>query len=134
MPELRGATYGYGGSEGGQWNSAPLGPLPKMDFVRTYGTKFIAGSQSFYFAGTNMYWLGPSSVATLSDKDVASIIKTHAANGLKVIRFWGFGHGWDSMTVNKDGIWTLKDAAFARLDLVISLARRYGIRVIMVCC
>lgn len=99
-------------------------------FVRTYGKKFLAGDKSFYFQGTNFYWLGPASAGVLSDSEVEGVIHDHAANGLRVIRMWGFGHGWDDMTVDFKGTWTLKDTAFRRLDWVIAMAKKYGVRVI----
>lgn len=62
-------------------------------------------------SGTNMYWLalGAHSSATLTEANIDGILATHAANGLRVIRFWGFGEGWRELKVDSKVGWTLHD-------------------------
>ena len=54
--------------------------------------------KQFYFAGTNAFYLGSTDVT--SDDQVRTFFQVQSANGVKVVRFWGFvnGYGGGSVT------------------------------------
>lgn len=55
-----------------------------------------------------MYYLGPSSISTLSEAEIDGVFYEYAKIGFRVVRLWGFGHGWEAMTIDARGDWTLK--------------------------
>ncbi|ADL52789.1 X2-like carbohydrate binding domain-containing protein [Clostridium cellulovorans] len=67
-------------------------------FVYREGTKFMLDGNTFYYAGTNNYYLNFKSKAEVDD-----VIDDAADMGLKVIRTWGF---LDVGTLNADGTLT----------------------------
>ncbi|KAL6751902.1 glycoside hydrolase superfamily [Haematococcus lacustris] len=103
---------------------------PPAGFVYAQGTRFFKDGSPWYFQGTNIYWLGIASIDKYSDVTVQGIFNDLSKAGIRVIRFWGFGHGWSHMTTDSRGQWTLTQAAWARLDLCVSQASQYGIKVI----
>lgn len=62
----------------------------------------------YTLAGTNMYYLGPSSLTAMSDLEIDGAFYEWSRIGFRVVRLWGFGHEWDSMTIDSHGGWTLK--------------------------
>ncbi|KAI1827485.1 glycoside hydrolase superfamily [Xylaria intraflava] len=105
-------------------------------FASTSGLNFQIDGETGYFAGTNSYWIG----FLTNDADVDSTLDTLQADGLKILRVWGFndvttepaaGTVWfqklsaDGSTINTgaDGL--------QRLDYVVSAAEKRGIKLII---
>ena len=65
------------------------------DFVTRAGSELRVGSDAFYYAGTNNYylWYAPIDCDGSSDKCVAEVLEDAQAMDLTVIRTWGFGDG-----------------------------------------
>ena len=68
-------------------------------FVQTDGTQFLLDGSTFYYAGTNNYYLNFK-----PQYEVDQVMEDAAAMGLKVIRTWGnLDAGVKTDKVNKDG-------------------------------
>ncbi len=67
-------------------------------FVYTQGPNLMLDNKQFYFAGTNAFYLGSTDVT--SDDQVRTFFQVQSANGVRVVRFWGFvnGYGGGSVT------------------------------------
>lgn len=57
----------------------------RQDFVYTLGTQFMLNGKSFYYAGTNNYYINFKHKA-----DVDNLMLDANSMGLKVVRTWGF--------------------------------------------
>ena len=54
--------------------------------------------KKFYFAGTNAFYAGSADVRT--DDQIRTLFKVQSANGVKVVRFWGFVNGYGGGSVS----------------------------------
>ena len=61
---------------------------PEEDFVGRKGSEFTLHDKTFYFAGTNNYYLHYQSHFMIDD-----VLKDAVAMGLPVIRYWAFLDG-----------------------------------------
>ncbi|EGY17482.1 mannan endo-1,4-beta-mannosidase [Verticillium dahliae VdLs.17] len=67
--------------------TAAAPPTTGGAYVKTNGLLFNIDSVSKYFPGTNCYWC---SVGGLSNADTDLVFNNLKANGLKILRVWGF--------------------------------------------
>ncbi|KAI7849989.1 mannan endo-1,4-beta-mannosidase [Circinella umbellata] len=114
--------------------------LVSSAFVGTDGTKFTQGSDPFYFAGTNAYYLMTSSQA-----DVDTLFSEANKAQLPVVRTWMYNLGtddvwfqqWDpeakAMKINDDvktGLgrmdYVLQQAAKNNIKLILTLTNNWG--------
>lgn len=109
--------------------------------VYTQGTKFVMDGFPFYYAGCNSYDLftygdgyNDSTPELIESKymDKAGIDKRMsdmAADGIKVLRTWGFSHEkWHGFEKQK-GVYN--EAQFMEFDYIMESAKKYGIKVII---
>ena len=67
-------------------------------FVYAEGTHLMLDGQTYYFAGTNAFYL--SSLDVNSDDQVRTFFEVQSANGVRVVRFWGFVNGYGGGSVS----------------------------------
>ena len=78
----------------------------RTGFVQTDGTQFLLDGSTFYYAGTNNYYLNFK-----PQYEVDQVMEDAAAMGLKVIRTWGnLDAGVKTDKVNKDGYTVFTDS------------------------
>lgn len=116
------------------------------DFVRVEGGELKLGGAPYRFAGTNFYRLALSdafgSQVRREFKDgrayfpqIDKVMENYAADGVKVLRFWGFscedsrGTRVSPALIRKD--FTLDPQAWQQLDYTIAAAGRQGIKIIL---
>jgi len=107
-----------------------------LDFVKRCGNQFVLNNKAFYFTGSNTYYLHYKDIEYGTPK-VFEIAKKH---NLSVIRTWAF---MDEAYIQDDVYYTSFNNAtreievnngengLQRLDRVIALAEKYGIRLIL---
>ena len=100
---------------------------PPHNFVSRQGNRLSLDNKTFYYNGTNQYYLFYKSNAMIDE-----VIEDAAALGLTVIRTWGFcdgelkdGYGFQP----EPGIY--HESTFAKFDYVIHKASRHGIRLVI---
>ncbi|KAL2838066.1 mannan endo-1,4-beta-mannosidase B [Aspergillus pseudodeflectus] len=124
--------------------TAPAVPIGRGGghIPRTVGRLFEIDGKVQYFAGTNCWWLGN----LLDDSEVELAISQMADTGYKVVRTWGFfgvndptnpGQPTFYQVLNETlykGGWGINYGpnGIHRLDVVVSLAEKYGIKLVMV--
>jgi mannan endo-1,4-beta-mannosidase len=97
---------------------------PSPGIVYTQGTKFVVDGYPFYYAGCNSYDLFTKSQAEI-DKRMSDM----AADGIKVVRTWGFSHEtWHGFEPTK-GVYS--EEQFKLFDYVMKSAKEHGIKVII---
>ncbi|KAI9272966.1 glycoside hydrolase superfamily, partial [Phascolomyces articulosus] len=99
-------------------------------FVGTSGTKFTNDGSSFYFAGTNAYYL-----MTQSQDNVQAILKESATLNLPVIRTWLFNSGNTDVFFQNcnNGKLEINDddsTGLGRIDYVIQQAAANNVKLI----
>jgi mannan endo-1,4-beta-mannosidase len=96
-------------------------------FVSTTGTNFMSQGGSFYFVGTNNYYLHYASHFMIDD-----VLKDVAAMGLQIVRMWGFLDG-----APKDGFvmqpapGVYPEDGYERFDYTVWRARQLGIKLVV---
>ncbi|TFK71218.1 glycoside hydrolase family 5 protein [Pluteus cervinus] len=103
-------------------------------FVTATNGEFFIGPQTFFFSGTNAYWL-----QSLNDVDIDLTFSTMVTNDIKVVRTWAFNdvaqvpQGLQYFQVLSDGKQTFNDGpnGLQRLDQVVKTAAKYGIRLVL---
>ncbi|KAG2219557.1 hypothetical protein INT45_013216, partial [Circinella minor] len=107
--------------------------LVSSAFVGTDGTKFTQDGGSFYFAGTNAYYL-----MTSSQDDVAALLSASSKAQLPVVRTWMYNMGadnvwfqqWDpetkAMKINDDA-----ETGLGRMDYVLQQAAKNNVKLIL---
>ncbi|MGN1114749.1 MAG: X2-like carbohydrate binding domain-containing protein [Oscillospiraceae bacterium] len=65
-------------------NSVEASPSPHSGYVYTKGNQFMLDNNTYYYGGTNCYYL-----IYKSNKEVTNVLDNAKANGLNVIRTWG---------------------------------------------
>ncbi|KAF8990678.1 glycoside hydrolase superfamily [Cyathus striatus] len=107
--------------------------VPK-GFATTKGREFVIDGKPFAFVGANSYVM--ASLLT-SNEDVEATFKQMQGAGVKVMRTWGFNainaSGLTYYQVWNSSDWTLNDGpqGLQRLDNVVDLAGKYGIKLIL---
>lgn len=92
--------------------------------VYTQGTKFVVDGYPFYYAGCNSYDLFTKSQAEI-DKRMSDM----AADGVKVVRTWGFSHEtWHGFETEK-GVYS--EEQFRLFDYIMKSAKEHGLKVII---
>jgi mannan endo-1,4-beta-mannosidase len=116
------------------------------DFVHVEGGQLKVGGAPYRFAGSNFYRLALSdafgSQVKREYKDgklwfpqIEKVMENYAADGVKVVRFWGFscegsrGTGVYPALLKKD--FSLDPAAWQQLDYTLAAAGRHGVKVIL---
>jgi mannan endo-1,4-beta-mannosidase len=104
-----------------------LASNPSQDFVRREGARLSLNGQSFYFAGTNQYYLFYK-----SRKMVDEVLEDASRMGLTVLRTWAFCDG----DANEGYCFqpqprVYDEKTFRNLDYVIHKASTLGIRLIL---
>lgn len=107
-------------------------PIPGVSFqnngfVKAQGTKLVIGNKPFYGAGTNAYYAAMKGL--MSENEVFYMMYEHARRGLTVMRIFAFNYFQSGGTMPDFGVYN--EEAFERLDLVLAVAARNGIRLIM---
>ncbi|TFK71220.1 mannanase, partial [Pluteus cervinus] len=109
-------------------------PGTNSTFVTTHNGQFFIGGQTFFFFGTNAYWL-----QSLSDGDIDLVFSTMSDNGIQVVRTWAFNdvaqapNGRPYFQILSKGKQTINEgpSGLQRLDKVVAIAKKYGIRLIL---
>jgi hypothetical protein len=97
---------------------------PAPGIVYTQGTQFVLDGYPFYFAGANSYDLFTKSTAEI-DTRMADM----KADGIKVVRTWGFSHEtWHGFEPQK-GVYM--EEQFRLFDYIMKSARDNGIKIII---
>ncbi len=116
---------------------APVSPpasgrpcLPAV-FVERQGTGFSAGGRSFFFAGTNCYYLMVHAADPALRGHVDEVLGEAAAMGLRVVRTWAFNDGATQWNALQTAPGTYQEYVFQGLDYVIWQAGRRGLRVLL---
>ncbi|TFK62668.1 glycoside hydrolase, partial [Pluteus cervinus] len=110
------------------------GPDTNSTFVTTNNGQFFIGGQTFFFSGTNAYWL-----QSLSDGDIDLVFSMMSDNGIQVVRTWAFSdvaqapNGRPYFQILSKGTQTINEgpSGLQRLDKVVAIAKKYGIRLIL---
>ncbi|CRK18277.1 hypothetical protein BN1708_012313 [Verticillium longisporum] len=117
--------------------TAAAPPTTGGAYVKTNGLLFNIDGMSKYFPGTNCYWC---SVGGLSNADTDLVFNNLKANGLKILRVWGFN---DVNSIpGSNTVWFQNHAAsgstintgangLQRLDYVVQAAERTGVKLII---
>ncbi|EEY17826.1 mannan endo-1,4-beta-mannosidase [Verticillium alfalfae VaMs.102] len=117
--------------------TAAAPPTTGGAYVKTNGLLFNIDGVSKYFPGTNCYWC---SVGGLSNADTDLVFNNLKANGLKILRVWGFN---DVNSIpGSNTVWFQNHAAsgstintgangLQRLDYVVQAAERTGVKLII---
>jgi hypothetical protein len=95
------------------------------NFVYRDGTNFMLNGQSFYYAGSNLYYLG----LTPDQTRVNNLLQGFQNKGVKVLRIWAFNNRPDDGIQTSLGVYN--ETRFRELDYAVAKARDYGIRVIL---
>ncbi|KAG9456890.1 hypothetical protein H6P81_001398 [Aristolochia fimbriata] len=98
-------------------------------FIRTRHSEFVLHGSPFFFNGFNSYWMMRVAADPTQRNKVSDVFREAAAAGLTVCRTWAFDEGGDTPLQVTPGVYNEK--VFQALDLVISEARRYKIRLIL---
>lgn len=115
-------------------------PLPFEPFIERKGTYFEINGEPFYFAGDNCYYPFYKTHYVIDD-----LTSTLQANGIKVLRTWGFCDGLaeycnDSTPDIGDGnegctfqprLGEYDELTFRNFDYVIKSASKHGMRLII---
>nr|XP_027089783.1 mannan endo-1,4-beta-mannosidase 7-like [Coffea arabica] len=99
------------------------------EFIRTEGVQFLEEGSPFYANGFNAYWLMIFGSDPSKQNKVSTAFEEAVSHGLTVARTWAFNDGGDFPLQFSPGNYNEK--MFQGLDLVISEARKYGIRLIL---
>ncbi len=96
-------------------------------FVRVEDGRFVLGDRPFSFVGANNYYLLYEPPEMTED-----VFRAAAAANLTVMRFWGFLNGPPVNGVSiQPTLGSFDEGSLERLDRVIVLARRHGIRLVI---
>jgi mannan endo-1,4-beta-mannosidase len=107
------------------YTRAPTKPVE--GFVTVVGNKFALNGETFYFNGTNQYYLFYK-----SHKMIDEVIEDAAAMGLTVIRTWGFCDGqWKDNFCFQPEPRVYDEPTFQQMDYIIYKAQQHGIRLIL---
>lgn len=99
----------------------------KNKFVECDGTKFTLNGDTFYYAGTNNYYLPYATSAMVDD-----VFKSAKAMGLKVMRTWGFNDGDnDTDHALQPSLGVYDEEGFKLYDYMIEQAKKYDIKLII---
>lgn len=116
------------------------------DFVRVEGGQLKLHGKPFVFAGSNFYRLALSdafgSQVTKEDRggrtffpQIDKVMEQYSAEGVKVLRFWGFSCEGSRGTVARPALlrkdFSFDEEAWKQLDFTLASARRHGIKVIL---
>ncbi|WEK54903.1 MAG: cellulose binding domain-containing protein [Candidatus Cohnella colombiensis] len=102
-------------------SAAPAG------FVTASGGKFMLNGSSFYFAGTNNYYMHYKSQLMVDD-----IYSSMVSMNLKVLRLWGFLDGNTQVGVDMQpspGVYS--ESGFVKMDYAIYKAGQLGIKLVI---
>lgn len=113
--------------------STPVVPLVRasralVDFVGRRGSEFTMREKSFYYAGTNNYYLH-----YLSHFMIDNVLNSAAAMGLPVIRMWGFldGKAHNSIVMQSEpGVYP--EDGYERFDYTVWRAGKLGLKLVVV--
>ncbi|MDP4178558.1 MAG: X2-like carbohydrate binding domain-containing protein [Bacillota bacterium] len=114
-------------------------------FIRAVGTQFYNGDNTFYFAGANAYQLFTKgdgwndSTADYIENDymnksqIDSLLDQMQADGVKVLRTWGFNHadGVSTWHVFEPKKGVFNEAEFMEFDYIMESAKKHGMKVII---
>ncbi|KAI1331345.1 glycoside hydrolase superfamily [Xylariaceae sp. FL0255] len=112
------------------------GTSSSTGFPSTSGTKFNIDGKVQYYAGTNAYWMS----FLTSDSDVDTAMSTLAADGLKILRVWGFNDVtsnpgdstiWFQLLSASGSTINTGTNGLQRLDAVVAAAETYDIKLII---
>jgi mannan endo-1,4-beta-mannosidase len=131
---LRTAAIGLGVA--GVALASPFASIPALadtlelegDFVGRRGSEFMLHNRTFYFAGTNNYYLHYQSHFMIDD-----VLKNAVAMGLPVIRLWGFLDGAASngfVMQPTSGVYP--EAGYEPFDYTVSRAAQLGLKLVVV--
>lgn len=99
----------------------------KGGFVKPNGTEFSVDGSSFYFAGTNNYYLPYA-----PDYMVDDVFSKAKSMGLKVMRTWGFIDGKSSCDiVLQPSLGVYDENGFKKFDSVVKKAQDAGMKLVI---
>lgn len=96
-------------------------------FVTVCDNYFVLDGKSFYFSGSNNYYLHYT-----SNTMIDSVLESASSMHLKVMRCWGFidGEAHNSCVMQPE-LGVYDDSGFERLDYAINKASKLGIKLII---
>ena len=97
--------------------------------MRAQGTHFMINGNPYYANGFNAYWLMTMAADPAQRGKVTSALSQAAGHGLSVARTWAFSDGGSNALQHSPG--NYNENTFKGLDLVLSEARKHGIKVIL---
>ncbi|KAK1310970.1 Mannan endo-1,4-beta-mannosidase 2 [Acorus calamus] len=98
-------------------------------FVTTRNTQFVLRGSPFLFNGFNSYWMMNLASDPSQRYKVSDVLREASAMGLTVCRTWAFSDGGNHALQISPGVYD--ERIFQALDLVISEAKKYNIRLIL---
>lgn len=102
-------------------------------FVRRSGSVFVVKGDTTYFPGVNIYGLMDWAYQPCRRSWVDQSLDESQAQGLKLIRIWGFFNGiWNGVTGLQPQPGVYNERMFRALDYVLDACRKRGLRVILV--
>lgn len=106
--------------------ASPTTP-PATGFVTRVGTRLMLDNKTFYFNGTNQYYLFYKSHAMVDE-----VLEDAAALGLKVMRTWGFCDGkYQGAYCFQPSPGVYDEPTFRNMDYTIYKAQQCGIKLII---
>ncbi len=101
--------------------------VPPTGFVTRVGTRLKLDNETFYYNGTNQYYLFYKSHAMIDE-----VFEDAAAMGLKVIRTWGFCDGvYQGTYCFQPSPGVYDEPTFQNMDYVIYKAGQTGIKLVI---
>ena len=100
----------------------------KDEFVRRQGSEFLLGARTFYYGGTNNYYLHYQSKFMIDN-----VLTNAAAMGLRVIRLWGFmdGKAHNGIVMQEEpGVYPEK--GYEHFDYTVWRAGQLGLKLVVV--
>ena len=140
-------TLGSGSSLGRRLGDHAIAPAPVpllpfasftnqnvTGFIKPRNTKFVIDGLPYTWGGTNDFSIAQVNLYTA--EEVGEMMRAHAQQGARVIRFFAFSNGDGAGSVPtpqpiQPQVGTFDETALQRLDLVIAEAAKNGMRVIM---
>lgn len=111
----------------GQIMPTPALADSRFDFVDTCGSDFTLGNKTFYFGGTNNYYLHYKSHFMIDD-----VLQNAVAMGLGVVRLWGFldGQASDGFVMQpQPGVYP--EDGYERFDYTVWKASQLGLKLVV---
>ncbi|QCD98396.1 Glycoside hydrolase superfamily [Vigna unguiculata] len=98
-------------------------------FIQRNGTHFFLNGKPQYFNGFNAYWLMTFAADPSTSSKVTTVFQEASQHGLNLARTWAFNDAGYKALQTSPGIYD--ESVFRALDVVISEAGKYGIRLIL---